>query len=170
METLMPEMARSTHDTMNTMATTGRAFAGTTSTAPAPTVIHTTLYNLIVALSAEVGPDDEDVVTATLVHLLQTYRVTGTGTLQGYRLVCDGAERVARSVPSADEGSSYGRGPVAKGSQRPSSQPPFGDNAKRLSEKFPSAVPTPRGYAQQTSIPPMEEQTWQHRETVPSAP
>lgn len=102
METLMPEMARSTHDTMNTMATTGRAFAGTTSTAPAPTAIHTTLYNLIVALSAEVGPDDEDVVTATVIHLLQTYRVTGTGTLEGYRLVCDGAERLARTVPSEE--------------------------------------------------------------------
>ena len=89
------------------METTGRTFAETTSTAPEPTVIHTTLYNLIVALSAEVGPDDEDVVTATVIHLLKTYRVTGTGTLEGYRLVCDGAERLARTVPSADDWSSY---------------------------------------------------------------
>jgi len=87
------------------MEMTGRTFAGTASTAPEPTAIHTTLYNLIVALSAEVGPDDEDVVTATVIHLLKTYRVTGT--LEGYRLVCDGAERLARTVPSADDWSSY---------------------------------------------------------------
>jgi hypothetical protein len=48
--------------------------------------IHTTLYNLSTALSAEVGPDEEDVVTAAVVHLLHTHRATCTGHLKGYRL------------------------------------------------------------------------------------
>jgi len=48
--------------------------------------IHTTLYDLIVALSAEVGPDEGDVLTAAVVHLLNTHRVTCTRHRQGYRL------------------------------------------------------------------------------------
>lgn len=37
--------------------------------------IHTTLYDLIEAISAEVGPQEEHLVTATLVHLLNSGRV-----------------------------------------------------------------------------------------------
>jgi hypothetical protein len=48
--------------------------------------IHTTLYDLSAALSAEVGPDEEDVVTAAVIHMLNTRRVTCTGSLTGYRL------------------------------------------------------------------------------------
>jgi hypothetical protein len=48
--------------------------------------IHTTLYDLIAALSAEVRPDEEDVLTAAVVHLLNTHRVTCTRNRQGYRL------------------------------------------------------------------------------------
>ena len=48
--------------------------------------IHTTLYDLSAALSAEVGPDEEDVLTAAFMHLLNTHRVTCTGNLKGYRL------------------------------------------------------------------------------------
>src|SRR5919201_3915077 len=72
-----------------------------------PTTIHTSLYNLIAALSAEVGPDEEDVLTATVVHLLNTHRVTCTGDLHGYRLVCDGAERSVRSGQRDDDLSLY---------------------------------------------------------------
>jgi len=59
-------------------------------TAPSPTALQTTLYDLMAALRAEVGPDEDDVVTATVVHLLQTHRVTDTGNQARYRLVWEG--------------------------------------------------------------------------------
>ena len=59
---------------------------------PSPTHIRTTLYDLIAALSEEIGPDEEHVLMATVVHFLNTHRVSYTGDLWGYRLVCDEAE------------------------------------------------------------------------------
>jgi len=50
--------------------------------------IQTTLYDLIATLNVELSPDEDNVVTETVVHLLDTYRVTCTGALQGYRLIC----------------------------------------------------------------------------------
>ena len=79
------------------METMVRTFSRTARQSLSPTKIHTTLYNLIAALSAEVESDEEDVLTATVVHLLNTHRVTCTGDLQGYRLVCDGTKCAARS-------------------------------------------------------------------------
>src|SRR2546428_2726491 len=79
-----------------------RSFSRTAKESPQPMAIHTTLYDLIAALSAEVGPDEEDVLTATVVHLLNSHRVTCTGSLQGYRLVCDMAEFAAQSAQSDD--------------------------------------------------------------------
>jgi len=64
-------------------------------TAPSPLAIHTTLYDLIAALSAEVGPDEDDVLTAVVVHLLQTHRVTYMGDREHYRLVWDGGAYAA---------------------------------------------------------------------------
>ncbi len=89
------------------METVVQTFSCTARKSPSPTKIHTTLYNLIAALSAEVGPDEEDVLTATVVHLLNTHRVTCSGDLRGYRLVCDGAECSARSGPKDDDLSAY---------------------------------------------------------------
>jgi len=80
-----------------TMATPVHPCSYTASTAPAPTAIHTTLYDLIAALSAEVGPDEDDVLTAVVVHLLHTHRVSYTSDLESYRLVCDEAEHSAWS-------------------------------------------------------------------------
>lgn len=71
------------------------------------TTIHTTLYDLIAALSAEVAPDEEDALTATVVHLLNAHRVTCTGNLHGCRLVCDVADLSAHAAPTHDELSSY---------------------------------------------------------------
>ena len=51
--------------------------------------IQTTLYDLVATLNAELSPDEDNVVTETVVHLLNTHRVTCTGALQGYRLVCN---------------------------------------------------------------------------------
>jgi len=78
-------------------------FSGTVSQSPARMAIHTTLYDLIAACSAEVRPDEEDVVTATIVHLLHTHRVTCTGHLQGYQLVCDARAPAAWSGAREDE-------------------------------------------------------------------
>lgn len=66
---------------------------------PGPVAIHTTLYNLITALDGEIGPDEEDLLTATVVHLLNTRRVTCTGHMKGYRLVCGEGEHGAWSGP-----------------------------------------------------------------------
>jgi hypothetical protein len=65
--------------------------------APAATEIETTLYDLIAALSAEVGSADDAVLTATVVHLLQTHRVMYTCGRARYRLLWDGAEHPTRS-------------------------------------------------------------------------
>ena len=51
--------------------------------------IQTTLYDLIATLNVELSPDEDNVVIATIMHLLNTHRVTCTGALQGYRLVCN---------------------------------------------------------------------------------
>jgi len=63
------------------------------------TKIQTTLYDLIATLNAELSPDEDNIVTATVVHLLNTHRVTCTGALQGYRLVCHDRARLAQSPP-----------------------------------------------------------------------
>lgn len=60
------------------------------------TKIQTTLYDLMVALQAELSPDEDSLVIATVVHLLQTQQVTCTGALQGYRLACTGRTHLAQ--------------------------------------------------------------------------
>jgi len=75
---------------MSPMKTIMHDFSGTVKESPEIMTIHTTLYDLSAALSAEVGPDEEDVLTAAFMHLLNTHRVTCTGNLKGYRLrVCN---------------------------------------------------------------------------------
>jgi hypothetical protein len=39
-------------------------------------IIRTTLYDLIAALNAEVGTDEDDLVIAGVMHLLNTHRLT----------------------------------------------------------------------------------------------
>jgi len=87
------------------METMTRHFPCTARQSSHSTTIHTTLYDLIAALSAEVERDEKDVLTATVVHLLNAHRVTCTGNLQGYRLVCDVAELSAQ--PALGDLSSY---------------------------------------------------------------
>ncbi len=65
--------------------------------------IQTTLYDLIATLNAEISPDEDNVVTATVVHLLNTHQVTCTGALQGYRLVCNDRARPAQTPPKGYE-------------------------------------------------------------------
>ena len=84
-------------DIMQTMECT---FPSTAREPSHPVAIHTTLYDLIAALSEGIGPDEEDVLTATVVHLLNSHHVTCTGNLPGYRLVCDVAELAAQSAHS----------------------------------------------------------------------
>jgi hypothetical protein len=60
------------------METMVQAFSGTVRRSPEIMTIHTTLYDLIAALSAEVGPDEENVLTGVVVHLLNTQIRTGS--------------------------------------------------------------------------------------------
>ena len=68
--------------------------------APSSLPLQTTLYDLIAALSADVGPDEDDVLTATVIHLLQTHRVMYTCGTARYRLVCDGAAYPTTQAPA----------------------------------------------------------------------
>jgi hypothetical protein len=61
--------------------------------------IYTTLYDLIATLNTELSPDEDNVVVATVMHFLNTHRVTCTGALQGYRLVCNNRVHLAQSPP-----------------------------------------------------------------------
>jgi len=60
------------------------------------TKIQTTLYDLVATINTEISPDEDNMVTATVVHFLNTHRVTCTGALQGYRLVCSDRTRAAQ--------------------------------------------------------------------------
>jgi hypothetical protein len=55
-------------------------------------VLHTTLYDLIDATDMVVDGNADDAVTATVAHILSTYRVICRGNFSGYRLVCDDGE------------------------------------------------------------------------------
>ncbi len=50
-------------------------------TRPYP-AIRTTLYNLIAAINAKAGPEDEHLVVATVVYLLGTGQVTFLGEVE----------------------------------------------------------------------------------------
>jgi hypothetical protein len=79
------------------METPGFSGAWPVHTAPSPTALQTTVYDLLAALNAAVGPDADDLVTAVVIHFLQTHRVLCTGHRARYRLVWDGTERPTRS-------------------------------------------------------------------------
>jgi len=64
--------------------------------------IQTTLYDLVATLNAELSPDEDNIVTETVVHLLNTHRVTCTGALQGYRLVCNDRAHPTQLPPQED--------------------------------------------------------------------
>jgi hypothetical protein len=70
---------------MNTRVQASHKNRSTLSVSPP---LHTTLYDLIAAVNEAAHPDEENAVTATLVHILNTYRVTCLGDLEGCRLVC----------------------------------------------------------------------------------
>jgi len=56
---------------------------------PHSLIIHTTLYDLIAAINAEVGADQDDLVIALVVHLLKTHWLTRLGTVKPLRFVTD---------------------------------------------------------------------------------
>jgi hypothetical protein len=45
----------------------------------APSCLTTTLYDVIAAIQDELSPDDDELVVATVVHLLQSGRLTWLG-------------------------------------------------------------------------------------------
>ena len=54
---------------------------------PRALVTHTTLYDLIAAINAVVGAEEDDLVIACVVHLLKTQRLTYLGASAPRRLV-----------------------------------------------------------------------------------
>ena len=55
------------------------AFAIYPAAFPGPASIMTTLYALVVALNAEVDPEDDALVTAAVVHLINAHRARFIG-------------------------------------------------------------------------------------------
>jgi hypothetical protein len=55
---------------------------------PDPDSIHITLYDLIAAISEEVAPGEEHLVTATIVHLMNSGQVKFANDGRDVRVVC----------------------------------------------------------------------------------
>jgi len=51
--------------------------------------IHTTLYDLIAAISDEAGLDADHIVTATMIHILKSYRVFCDGAYGNMQILLD---------------------------------------------------------------------------------
>ena len=75
------------------MQTMVEAFSPTARTLSQPPAIHTTLYDIIATLHEEVAPEEEDLVTAAVVHLLDTCRATCAGDLDTWLSHYDAAAR-----------------------------------------------------------------------------
>jgi hypothetical protein len=59
-----------------------------TSIPPKSTAITTSLYDLVAAISDEVGPNEDDLVTATVMHILQSGRVKFLGDHEALKAAC----------------------------------------------------------------------------------
>ena len=68
-----------------------QALATNLATVPAtfstPVSITTTLYDLVEAINAEVGPDEDRLVTAALMHLINSSRVRFVGSRKTLTIV-----------------------------------------------------------------------------------
>lgn len=51
------------------------SYATTTTTTPAPQTLQTSLYDLIATLHDEVGEENDELIVATVMHLLQSGRI-----------------------------------------------------------------------------------------------
>jgi hypothetical protein len=54
---------------------------------PTPTRITTTLYDLVEAVSTEVGPDEEPLVAAAVMHLINANRARFVGSRKTLKIV-----------------------------------------------------------------------------------
>ncbi len=84
------QLVKNGEDTMQALATN---LAPAPASSPAPAHITTTLYDLVEAISAEVGPDEEHLVTAAVMHLINSNRARFVGsrktlTILPARAVC----------------------------------------------------------------------------------
>jgi hypothetical protein len=61
--------------------------------------LQTTLYDLVAAISEVAGADEDAVITATVMHLLNFHDIRCVGDFEGYRLVCE-----AETPPKGDDG------------------------------------------------------------------
>lgn len=68
-----------------------QALATNLATAPvislAPTRITTTLYDLVEAIGAEVGPGEDELVTAAVMHLINSSRTRFVGSRKTLKVV-----------------------------------------------------------------------------------
>jgi hypothetical protein len=61
---------------------------------PHSLIIRTTLYDLIAAINAEVGADEDDLVIALVIHLLKTHWLTYVGTVKPRRFVTNQSQAI----------------------------------------------------------------------------
>jgi len=61
---------------------------------PHSLIIQTTLYDLIAAINAEVGAEEDDLVIALVVHILKTHWLTYLGTVNPRRFVTDQSQAI----------------------------------------------------------------------------
>jgi hypothetical protein len=61
---------------------------------PHSLIIRTTLYDLIAAINAEVGADEDDLVIALVIHLLKTHWLTYMGTVKPRRFVTNQSQAI----------------------------------------------------------------------------
>ena len=70
------------------MHSSAQSFPTQAPAGAAPTAIETTLYELIAAISAEVGSEEDDLIVATVVHLVNSGQVRFTGEWENAKVIC----------------------------------------------------------------------------------
>jgi hypothetical protein len=63
---------------------------------PCSSLVRTTLYDLVAAITAEVGADEDELAMAVVVHLLKTHRLTYVRPSKLRRSVTDQSQRIRR--------------------------------------------------------------------------
>jgi hypothetical protein len=63
---------------------------------PRSPIVRTTLYDLVAAITAEVGADEDELAIAVVAHLLKTHRLTYVRPSKLRRSVTDQSQRIRR--------------------------------------------------------------------------
>lgn len=57
-----------------------------------PMTLQTTLYDLVAAIGAEVGHEEDERAVALVRQLLNTHEARFTGSFKGFRVICEPAQ------------------------------------------------------------------------------